>query len=90
MDYKSFVFTYRTKAGTFRIQPHKDTFGLFIDYPQGDWDFLTMCVSPDDGVDYVSAQDTGLDAWDSLPSESLPKQIRSIDGWEKKTFFSKP
>ena len=79
-----FVFTYNISVGTFRIQPHKESFGLFIDYPQGDWDLLTTCVSPDDGIDYVEHQDTGVSDWDSMPSERVPQAIRDIDNWQKR------
>lgn len=86
MNDQASIFTFSTRFGRFRIQPDGDKFGLFIDYPEGDFDLLTSCVSPEDGVDYVAAQDTGLAEWDSLPTESLPDQIRNIGGWEKRPF----
>ena len=73
MTNQAFVYTYKTKFGTFRIQPHKDKFALFIDYPQGDWDLKTTCVSVEDGVDYVSHQDTGVREWDDL--DSIPDNV---------------
>jgi hypothetical protein len=84
MTNQAFVYTYKTKAGTFRIQPHKDKFALFIDYPQGDWDLKTVCVSVEDGVDYVSHQDTGVREWDDL--DSIPDNVRRIEAWQRRPF----
>jgi len=88
MTNQAFVYTYKIKAGTFRIQPHKEKFGLFIDYPQGDFDLLTTCVSVDDGIDYVEHQDTGISDWDDLPS--VPDSVRDIDAWQRQPFRPRP
>ena len=90
MNHRAFIYTFATRVGVFRIQPHKEKFGLFIDYPQGDWDLLTTCVSPDDGIDYVEHQDTGLSDWDSMPSESVPDAIRDLDKWQQQPFRPRP
>ena len=84
MNHPAFIYTYPTKFGTFRIQPHKDKWGLFIDYPQGDWDLLTTCVSPDDGIDYVEHQDTGISDWDDL--SAVPDSVRDIERWQRQPF----
>ena len=86
MNDRDFVFTYATQAGTFRIQAHEDGFALFIDYPDGGWDLLTVCVSVDDGIDYVEHQDTGVSAWDDLPAESLPDSVRDVEHWQRRPF----
>ena len=84
MNDKSFVYTYATNAGTFRIQPHKDKFGLFIDYPNSEWDLKTICVSVQDGVDYVSNQDTGVRVWDDM--SAVPDSVRDIQHWQRRPF----
>ena len=81
MKDRAFIYKFATQVGVFRIQPHGEKWGLFIDYPEGDFDLLTSCVSPDDGVDYVDHQDTGHAPWDEL--SSVPDQIRDLDNWER-------
>jgi hypothetical protein len=84
MKDKPFVYTFATRVGTFRIQPHKKKWGLFIDYPTSRSELLTTCVSVDDGIDYVEHQDTGLPAWDDLPS--VPDKIRDSAEWQRRPF----
>jgi hypothetical protein len=88
MNDKAFVYTYATSAGTFRIQPHRDKFALFIDYPQGDWDLKTTCVSVADGIEYVKHQDTGVSAWDDLPC--VPENVGRIEAWQQRPFRHRP
>jgi hypothetical protein len=82
MNDREFVYTYRTKIGTFRIQSYKTKFALFIDFPRGDWDMLTSCVSVSDGIEYVERQDTGLSDWDDL--SSVPDKVGDIEAWHRR------
>lgn len=88
MNPKSLVFTYSTTVGTFRIQPRKGKFGLFIDYPEGDFDLLTPCISPDDAIDYIVNQDTGFSKWDDLSPKAIPSNISDISNWQRRPFRS--
>ena len=88
MTNQAFVYTYATSVGTFRIQPHKDRFALFIDYLNGDFERLTMCASVDDGIDYVEHQDTCEQALDDLPN--VPDSVRDIEAWQRRPFRPRP
>jgi hypothetical protein len=88
MTDQAFVYTYATSVGVFRIQPHKEKFGLFIDYPNGEWDLKTTCVSVDDGIDYVENQDTGVREWDDLPN--VPENVGRIEAWQRRPFHPRP
>jgi len=88
MTDQAFVYTYATSVGVFRIQPHKDKFGLFIDYPNGEWDLKTTCVSVEDGVDYVSHQDTGVHEWDDL--DNISDTVGRIEAWQRRPFRPRP
>jgi|GEM_PF-4417728 len=88
MKHQNLVFTFATTIGTFRIQPRKGKFGLFIDYPEGDFDLLTPCTSPDDAIDYIENQDTGVSGWDSMPPGDMPNEIRDISNWQQRPFRS--
>jgi hypothetical protein len=90
MDDRAFIYTYATRVGTFRIQSHKEKFGLFIDYPQGDSDLLTPCSSVDDGIDYVEHQDTDYPDWDDMPSESVPDKIGRKEEWQRRPLHPRP
>ena len=87
MNHPAFVYTYTTRFGTFRVQPHKEKWGLFFDYPNGQYDLLTPCQSPDDALDYVEHQDTGISDWDD--TSEVPDSVRHIENWQRAPFQPK-
>jgi len=37
MKDRAFIYKFATQVGVFRIQPHDEKWGLFIDYSEGDF-----------------------------------------------------